>query len=83
MTTPSIPPGDGSADANGHDAPTGPIPVIATPEASGPHPSSRSRTPILLAVIGVLVVALGVVTALWVSASNQLSAIESAKARKA
>lgn len=42
--------------------------------------STRRPTPILLTVIGVLVVALGVVTALWVSTSNQLSAIESARA---
>lgn len=77
MTTPT-PPADPTFTQPDHrDAPTGPIPVID----SGPsQTSSRSRTPILLAVIGVLVVALGVMTALWISANNQLSATEAVRA---
>ncbi|MFN8199585.1 MAG: hypothetical protein U0R72_14840 [Nakamurella multipartita] len=79
MTTPIIPPDRGANPFDHPDAPTGPVPVIA-PDAMAPGSSARSRAPILLAVIGVLTVALGVVTALWVSTSNQLAATESAKA---
>lgn len=78
MTMP-VPPPDTYPPADRHEAPTGPIPVVESPAADRPA-SSRSRTPVLLAVIGVLVVAVGVMTALWISASNQLSAIESARA---
>lgn len=79
MTSPIIPPDNGSEHYDHPHAPTGPVPVAA-PDRTETGLSARSRTPILLAVIGVLAVALGVVTALWLSASNQLAAIESAKA---
>jgi len=78
MTTPESPGNRVLTHPDERDAPTGPIPVIDS-APSGASPSNPSRTPILLAVVGVLVVALGVVTALWISASNQLSAIESTR----
>ena len=51
MTTPIIPPDNGADPFYHPDAPTGPVPVIA-PDAMAPGSSARSRTPILLAVIG-------------------------------
>ena len=67
------------ATSDHRDPPTGPTPVLdsALPKRLAP---GRTRTPLLLAVIGVLVVALGVMTALWISASNQLSATASIRA---
>lgn len=70
------------AQPDPQERPTGPVPVVtaASAEASEASRPTRQSTPILLAVIGVLVVALGVVTALWISSSNRLSAIGSAQA---
>lgn len=82
MTLPTAPQ-DGTFAVPGHqDPPTGPVPVVGGTGSETPAPSRPGRrwTPILLAVIGVLVVALGAVTALWISTSNQLSANESAQA---
>lgn len=55
------------------DRPTGPLPTVAA------KPAVPARTPVskaMLAVIGVLVVALGAMTALWISTNNQLSALQ-------
>lgn len=54
---------------------TGPLPMVGGTTGRSEHRSLHPQTPILLTVIGVLVLALGVMTALWVSANNQLSAI--------
>lgn len=79
MTTPPVYP-DQLQALQGAEPATGPIPTIG-PERSIPaNRSPRSWTPILLAVIGVLVIALGATTALWLSASNQLSAMTAEQA---
>lgn len=87
MTIPGSPeshlpsPSDNVAPADHQEPPTGPVPV-ATVSSTASEATWRTRrqTPILLGVIGVLVVALGVVTALWISTSNQLSAFEASQA---
>jgi len=55
------------------ERPTGPIPVVSgTPDIAIKAAVSKP----LLAVIGVLVVALGVMTALWITTNSQLSALQ-------
>ena len=51
---------------------TGPIPVVPQQQS----PAARSLTKPLIAVSAVLLLALGVVTAMWISANNQLSALQ-------
>lgn len=75
---PSMPENVGASD----ERPTGPVPTVT---AATPGPLVTARRPprltaILLSVIVVLVIALGVMTALWISTNGRLSAIESTQA---